>query len=44
MVIDFREEDENTSDSMCLNSESVSDEIDESDLLPERHDEERIRT
>jgi hypothetical protein len=41
-VIDVREEDENASDSMRVNSESISNEIDESDLQDEKHDEQRI--
>jgi hypothetical protein len=43
-VIDFREEQlSNAFDSMHVNSESVSNEIDESDLQFEKHDEQRIR-
>jgi hypothetical protein len=42
-VIDSREE-ENALDSMRINSESHSNEIDESDLQNEKHDERRIRT
>jgi hypothetical protein len=42
-VIDLREEqNENAFDSMRVNSESVSNEIDESDLQDEKHDEQRI--
>jgi hypothetical protein len=41
-VIDVREEDENALDSMRVNSESISNEIDESDLQNEKHDEQRI--
>jgi hypothetical protein len=42
-VIDLREEhDENAYDSIWINSESVSNEIDESELQNEKHDEERI--
>jgi hypothetical protein len=42
-VIDLREEqEENAFDSMCVNSESVSNEIDESDSQFEKHDEQRI--
>jgi hypothetical protein len=42
-VIDLREEQkENASDSMRVNSESVSNETDESDLQAEKHDEQRI--
>jgi hypothetical protein len=41
-VIDVREEYANASDSMRVNSESVSNEIDESDLHNEKHDEQRI--
>jgi hypothetical protein len=41
-VIDVREENANASDSMHVNSESVSNEIDESDLQDEKHDEQRI--
>jgi hypothetical protein len=42
-VIDLREEQEsNASDSTYVNSESVSNEIDESDLQYEKHDEGRI--
>jgi hypothetical protein len=42
-VIDLREEQEqNALDSMCVNSESVSNEIDESDSQDEKHDEQRI--
>jgi hypothetical protein len=42
-MIDSREE-ENVLDSMRINSESHSNEIDESDLQNEKHDEQRIRT
>jgi hypothetical protein len=38
-VIDLREEQENTFDSMCVNSESVSNEFHESDLQHEKHSE-----
>jgi hypothetical protein len=42
-VIDLREEqDQNASDSMRANSESVSNEIDESDSHHEKHFEQRI--
>jgi hypothetical protein len=42
-VIDLREEgDENACDSMRVNSESLSNDIDESDLQYEKHDEQRI--
>jgi hypothetical protein len=42
-VIDLREQQkENTFDSMCVNSESVSNEIDESELQYEKHSEQRI--
>jgi hypothetical protein len=41
-VIDVREEEENAFDSMCVNSESVSNEIDESDRQFEKHDEQRV--
>jgi hypothetical protein len=42
-VIDLREEqEENAFDSMRVNSEFVSNEIDESELQYEKHDEERI--
>jgi hypothetical protein len=42
-VIDLREEQkENAYDSIRVNSESVSNEIDESDQQSEKHDEERI--
>jgi hypothetical protein len=42
-VIEVREEQgEKTFDSMRINSESVSNEIDESDLQSEKHDEQRI--
>jgi hypothetical protein len=42
-VIDLREEHQrNAFDSMRVNSESVSNEIDESDRQYRRHDEERI--
>jgi hypothetical protein len=42
-VIDLREEQhQNASDSMCVNSESVSNETDESDLQSAKHDEQRI--
>jgi hypothetical protein len=41
-VIDLREEQTNTLDSMRVNSESISNEIDESELQYEKHDEQRI--
>jgi hypothetical protein len=42
-VIDLREEQEqNAFDSMRVNSESASNEIDESDSQYEKHDEQRI--
>jgi hypothetical protein len=42
-VIDVREEQkQNDFDSMRVNSESVSNEIDENDLQSEKHDEQRI--
>jgi hypothetical protein len=42
-VIDLREEQrENAFDSMRVNSESVSNEIDESELQFEKHNEQRI--
>jgi hypothetical protein len=42
-VIDLREEqNEKASDSMRVNSESVSNEIDESDLQSEKHNEQII--
>jgi hypothetical protein len=42
-VINLREEQgSNTYDLMCVNSESVSNEIDESGLQDEKHDEQRI--
>jgi hypothetical protein len=42
-VIDLREEQpENADDSMRVNSESFSNEIDESDSQLEKHDEQRI--
>jgi hypothetical protein len=42
-VIDLREEQEsNAFDSMRVNSESVSNEMDESELQDEKHDEQRI--
>jgi hypothetical protein len=44
MVIDLSEEQEqNAFDSMRVNSESVSNEIHESDSQYEKHDEQRIR-
>jgi hypothetical protein len=42
IVIDLREEQENTFDSMRVNSESISNEIDESDLQCEKHPGQRI--
>jgi hypothetical protein len=42
-VNDLREEhNENAFDSMCVNSDSVSNEIDESELQFEKHSEQRI--
>jgi hypothetical protein len=41
-VIDLREEQENAFDSMRVNSESASKEIDESELQNEKHEEQRI--
>jgi hypothetical protein len=41
-VIDLREDQVNVSDLIRVNSESVSNEIDESELQSEKHDEERI--
>jgi hypothetical protein len=41
-VIDLREDQAHAYDSMRVNSESVSNEIDESELQYEKHDEERI--
>jgi hypothetical protein len=41
-VIDLREEQLNAFDSMRVNSESVSNEIDESDLQSEKQSEQRI--
>jgi hypothetical protein len=42
-VIDLREKhDENAYDSICVNSESLSNEIDESDIQFEKHFEQRI--
>jgi hypothetical protein len=42
-VIDLREEqEENAADSIRVNSESISNEIDESELQDEKHDEQRI--
>jgi hypothetical protein len=42
-VIDLREEqDENAFDSMCVNSESLSNEIDESERQNETHNEQKI--
>jgi hypothetical protein len=44
-VIDLREEQqENVFDSMWVNSESLSNEIDESDRQDEKQNEQRIRT
>jgi hypothetical protein len=44
-VIDLREEQEqNASDSMSVNSESVSNKIEESDSQSEKHSEKRIGT
>jgi hypothetical protein len=40
-VIDLREEYSNAFDSMRVNSESVSNEIDESDVQDEKHPEQR---
>jgi predicted house-cleaning NTP pyrophosphatase (Maf/HAM1 superfamily) len=42
-MIDSREE-KNVLDSMRINFESHSNEIDENDLQNEKHDEQRIRT
>jgi hypothetical protein len=42
IVIDLRGEGENACDSMRVNSELGSNEIDESDLQFEKHDEQRI--
>jgi hypothetical protein len=42
IVIDLREEEEKAFDSMRINSELVSNEIDESDLQYEKHSEQRI--
>jgi hypothetical protein len=41
-VIDLREE--NALDSMCINSELHSNEMDESDVQNEKHDEQKILT
>jgi hypothetical protein len=41
-VIDLREQNKNAFDSMRVNSESVSNEIDESELQYEKHSEQRI--
>jgi hypothetical protein len=42
-VNDLREEhDENAFDSMCVNSDSVSNDIDESELQDEKQDAQRI--
>jgi hypothetical protein len=42
-VIDLREgHEQNGFDLMCVNSDSVSNEIDESDSQDEKHDEQRI--
>jgi hypothetical protein len=41
-VIDLREEKANAPDSMRVNSESVSNEIDESDLQYEKHSEQKV--
>jgi hypothetical protein len=41
-VIDLREDQANAHDSMRVNSESVSNEIDESDSQYEKHFEQRI--
>jgi hypothetical protein len=43
-MIDSREEEENALDSMRINSESPSNEIDENNLQIEKNDEQRIRT
>jgi hypothetical protein len=43
-MIDLREEKENALESTGINSESDSNEIDESDLQNEKHNEQRIRT
>jgi hypothetical protein len=43
IVIDLREEQkQNAHDSMRVNSDSVSNDIDESELLREEHDKQRI--
>jgi hypothetical protein len=44
VVIDSKKDERNALDSMSINSESHSNEIDESDLQNEKHDEQRIRT
>jgi hypothetical protein len=44
ILIDLREQLQNASDSICFNRESCSNEIDESDLHDEKHDEQRIST
>jgi hypothetical protein len=42
-VIDLREEQEaNACDSICVNSEFVSNEIDKSEMQDEKHSEQRI--
>jgi hypothetical protein len=41
-MIDLREDQVNTFDSMHVNSDSVSNEIDESDLHAAKHDEQKI--
>jgi hypothetical protein len=41
-VIGLREDHANASDSMCVNSESISNEIDESELQSKKHDEQMI--
>jgi hypothetical protein len=43
-MIGSREDEENTLDSMRVNSESHSHEIDESDLQNEKHNAQKIRT
>jgi hypothetical protein len=43
-VIDFREDQANALDPMSINSESISNEIDESDVQSKKHSEHRIWT
>jgi hypothetical protein len=40
-VIDLREDEESAFDRICAHPESASNEIDESDVHPEKHDEQR---